>query len=419
MKASELSRPLDPPALRFDLTSQGFKHNPLPTLARMRDAGPLIRVRVAFFGTVWMATTYDAVNDLLRDHRRFLQNPAAAGHRWMGSLVRWLPRSLKPLTRQMLIRDEPDHRRLRSLVEQAFARQSVEALRPRLASLADEALDRFEQSASRSPGGVDLLAQFSRPFPLSVICELLGLPREDRANFTRWAAGISTSSSVLGIAWGLRGLSHMMNYLREEIARQTMRPRDGLLAALIQAEEAGDRLSEDELLAMVFLLLAAGHETTLHQITASVLALLDHPEQLRELTSDWRLAESAVQELLRYVSFAQVTKPRYAREDFEFCGQPIRRGQMLFACLAAANSDPSVFEHPERLDLVRQPNRHVAFGAGIHFCLGAKLSRVETEIALERLFTRFPRLQLALPRTQIRYLPRFGTRALRSLPVRW
>jgi cytochrome P450 len=419
MKATKLSRPRDPPAMRFDLTSQGFKNNPLPTLARMRDAGPLIRVHVPFFGKVWMATTYDAVNELLRDHRRFLQNPAAAGHRWMGSLVRWLPRSLKPLTRQMLLRDEPDHRRLRSLVEQAFQRQSVEALRPRLAALADEALDRFERQAAHSPGGVDLLAQFSRPFPLAVICELLGLPAEDRASFTRWAGGISTASSALGIALGLRGLSHMMHYLREEISRQTKRPRDGLLAALIQAEEAGDRLSEDELLAMVFLLLAAGHETTLHQITASVLALFDHPDQVCALTSDWRLAESAVQELLRYVSFAQVTKPRYASEDTQLYDQHIRRGQMLFACLAAANSDPCVFENPERLVLHRQPNRHLAFGSGIHFCLGAKLSRVETEIALERLFTRFPRLHLAVPRAQITYLSRFGTRALRSLPVRW
>ena len=163
------------------------------------------------------------------------------------------------------------------------------------------------------------------------------------------------------------------------------------MAALIEAEEAGDRLSEDELVAMVFLLLAAGHETTLHQIACSVLTLLDHPQQLAELTADWGLADSAAQELLRYVSFAQVSKPRYAREDTEFYGQPIRRGQMLFACLAAANSDPSVFDNPERLDIHRQPNRHLAFGAGIHVCLGAKLARVETAIALERLFTRFPR----------------------------
>ncbi|MBW3596553.1 MAG: cytochrome P450 [Planctomycetes bacterium] len=200
---------------------------------------------------------------------------------------------------------------------------------------------------------------------------------------------------------------------------QSVHPRGGLMAALIEAEEAGDRLTEDELAAMVFLLLAAGHETTLHQIALSVLTLLDHPQQLAELTADWRLGDSAAQELLRYVSFAQVSKPRYAREDTEFHGQPIRRGEMLFACLAAANSDPRVFADPERLDLHRQPNRHLAFGAGIHVCLGAKLARVETAIALERLFTRFPDVHLAVPRSDLRYSVRPGTRGLLELPVRW
>jgi cytochrome P450 len=209
-----------------------------------------------------------------------------------------------------------------------------------------------------------------------------------------------------------------MRYIREEFRRQSEQPRGGLMAALIEAEEAGDRLTEDELVAMVFLLLAAGHETTLHQIAVGVLTLLDHPQQLAELTADWSLADSAAQELLRYISFAQVTKPRYAREDTEFYGQPIRRGQMLFGCLAAANADPEVFADPERLDLRRQPNRHLAFGAGIHVCLGAKLARVETAIAFERLFTRFPNLQLAVPRDQIRFSARIGTRALVALPVK-
>lgn len=150
-----------------------------------------------------------------------------------------------------------------------------------------------------------------------------------------------------------------------------------------------------------------------------MLTLLDHPGQLLELTADWSLADSAAQELLRYFSFAQVTKPRYAREDTEFCGWVIRRGQMLMGCLASANSDPGVFESPERLDIHRQPNRHLAFGAGIHVCLGARLARVETAIALQRLLTRFPDLNLAVPRSQIRFSPRFGTRGLVALPVVW
>jgi len=410
----------EPPAVQFDLLSQAFKENPFPTLARMRELGPVIRVRFPLFGKVWAATTYDAVNELLRDHHRFVQNPATAGNRRMGTILRWLPRTLKPLATNMLLRDPPDHRRLRGLVDQAFQRQSVEALRPRLETLADEAIDRLAEQAARSPGGVDLLAQFARPFPLAAICELLGLPPEDRTRFTQWASRFSTSTNVLSILRGLfTGVGNMMQYVREEIRRQTKQPRSGLIAALIEAEEAGDRLSEDELVAMVFLLLAAGHETTLHQIACSVLTLLDHPGQLAELKADWGPADSAVQELLRYVSFAQVTKPRYARADTEFRGQAIRRGRMLFGCLAAANSDPSVFENPERLDIRRQPNRHLAFGAGIHVCLGAKLARVETAIALERLFTRFPQLKLAIPRTQIRYTPRFGARGLMALPVRW
>ena len=409
---------IDPPAVPVDLSAQSFKQDPFPTWARLRQLGPLIRARLPFFGTVWLTTTHQAAHELLRDHRDFVQSPASAGNRWMRALLRWLPRSLQPLTSNMLLRDEPDHRRLRRLVERAFRVRSIEALRPRLEQLADEALDRLAHQAASRPGGVDLLADFARPFPLAVICELLGLPPEDRPKFTRWAARFSTSSSLPGILLGLRGLAQTMRYLRAEIGRQAVHPRDGLLAALIQAEEAGDRLSEDELLAMAFLLLAAGHETTLHQIAGSVLLLLDHPEQLRELVSDWRLAEPAVEELLRYLSFAQISKPRFACADAVFEGRPIRKGQMLFASLGAANCDPVLFAAPERLDLRREPNHHLAFGEGIHYCLGAALARAEVEIALRRLFTRFPNLALAIPRAQLRFSRRPGMRDLVSLPVK-
>jgi cytochrome P450 PksS len=210
-----------------------------------------------------------------------------------------------------------------------------------------------------------------------------------------------------------------MRYLRGEIRRQRAHPRDGLLAALIHAEEAGDALTDDELLAMAFLLLAAGHETTLHQIACSVLTLLDCPEQRRELTSDWSILGPAVEELLRHVAFAQVAKPRYARQDTVFYGQAIRRGQLIFACLASANADPAYFHQPERLDLTRHGQRHLAFGSGIHYCLGAPLASMETQMALQRLFTRFPTIHLAVPRERIRYSRRPGTRGLEALPVKW
>lgn len=407
-------------AVEVDLSAPELKRDPFPALSRMRELGPVIRVPLPIFGKAWMATTHEAVNDLLRDHSRFVQSPATAGNRGMGTFLRWLPGSLRPLAANMLLRDPPDHRRLRSLVDQAFRRQSIEALRPHLVELADAALDGLEAKAARTPGGVDLLADFARPFPLAVICEILGLPPEDRPMFTRWAMRFSTATNLTGIARGLlTGVRPLLRYAREEIRRQSSRPRGGLLSALIEAEEAGDKLSEDELVAMIFLLLAAGHETTLHQIAMSVLTLLDHPQQLAELRADWSLADTAVQELLRFVSFAQVSKPRYAREDTEFHGQAIRRGQMIFACLAAANSDPDAFEDAERLDIRRHPNRHVAFGTGIHVCLGATLARAETAIALERLFTRFPSLALAVPRADVRYSARLGTRSLLTLPVRW
>ncbi|MEO6808057.1 MAG: hypothetical protein ABI353_02965, partial [Isosphaeraceae bacterium] len=169
----QIKTKFDPPIIPFDLRAQAFKQDPFPTLARIREQGPLIRVRLPLLGKTWMATTYDAVNDLLRDHHQFLQKPSDS--RALLAFIRWLP-GLRPLMTNMLLRDEPDHRRLRNLVERAFLRQSVDALRPRLEALADETIDQFAEQAARSPRGVDLLNQFARPFPLSVICERLGLP---------------------------------------------------------------------------------------------------------------------------------------------------------------------------------------------------------------------------------------------------
>ena len=224
----------------------------------------------------------------------------------------------------------------------------------------------------------------------------------------------------MGIFWGLFfGVRRMMKYVRTEYRRQSLQPREGLLASLIQAEEAGDRLSEDELVAMVFLLLAAGHETTLAP---------DCPERARapRPSGAARRAQGRL-ELgrlgRRRTASLHLLRPSRPSRDMPwqtpmFHGQPIRRGQMIFACLAAANADPAVFGNPERLDIRRNAHRHLAFGAGIHVCLGAKLARTEIEIALERLFTRFPDLRLAVPRSALRYSTRPGTRALLELPVR-
>jgi cytochrome P450 len=313
----------------------------------------------------------------------------------------------------MLGHDGPDHRRLRKLVDQAFSRHSVGGMRPRIEALCDGLLDRMAGG-----GPVDLMEALARPLPLTVICELLGLPEEDRPRFRRWVKAIMSVTSLWGIFRFLPSLFRLVGYIRRHFEQCRKHPRPGLMTALVQAEQDGDRLSADELLAMAYLLLVAGHETTVHLIGGGTLALLEAPEQRARLTADGSLLPSAVEELLRFVCPVQLTKPRYLGRDLEFHGQALRRGEVIVAMLASANADPARFPDPERLDVGRSPNPHVAFGTGSHFCLGAQLARVEAQVVTEKLFTRFPKLSLAVPPTALRYTGRLGIRALTALPVR-
>ena len=404
--------------MRVDITSNGFKRNPFPTLARAHAAGPLVHTRVPFIGRVSLATTYDAVREVLKASDRFVVDGRNAGRGRFGSMGLWMPPSFRLLADNMLGRDEPDHRRLRALVDHAFQRQSIEALRSRIVALADAALDEVEARARTTNAPVDLLHAFARPLPLAVISEMLGLPADDKAKFMTWAAGLLRVSSPLGLFAALGSVRRMTAYLRRRIQRTRKHPQPGLIAALVEAEEAGERLSENELLSMVFLLLIAGHETTVHLITGSVWTLLEHPRERAELGADWSEVAIAVEELLRHVSAVQMTKPRYAAADTEVAGVALRRGQVVVPFLAAANADPAVFPDPARLDLRRDPNPHVAFGSGIHVCLGMRLARVETAVAMERLFTRFPGLSLGVNGQQLRWTKRLGIRALTALPVR-
>jgi cytochrome P450 len=247
---------------------------------------------------------------------------------------------------------------------------------------------------------------------------LLGLPEEDRPNFRHWVRALMSATSAWGLFRAFPGLFRLVGYFKRHFAQCRRQPRPGLMTALVQAEQDGDQLSENELVAMAFLLLVAGHETTVHLLSGGVLALLEAPEQKARLQADWSLAPSAVEELLRFVSPVQVAKPRYVRRDLEFHSRPLRRGDVLIPMLASANADPGRFESPERLDLTRAPNPHVAFGSGMHFCLGAQLARVEAQVVLENVFTRFPNLSLAVPESGLRYTGRLGLRALTALPVR-
>jgi cytochrome P450 len=262
------------------------------------------------------------------------------------------------------------------------------------------------------------MEQLARPLPLAVICELLGLPEEDRPRFRRWVQALMSVTSLWGASRFLPGLFRLVAYFKRHFEQCRRHPRPGLMTALVQAEQDGDTLSENELLAMAFLLLVAGHETTVHLIGGGVLALLEAPEQKARLLADWSLAPSAVEELLRFVCPVQIAKPRYVVCDAEFHGQPLRRADVLIPMLASANADPQRFDSPERMDLTRVPNPHVALGTGKHFCLGAQLARVEAQVVIEKLFTRFPKLSLAVPLPALRYTGRLGIRALTALPLR-
>jgi cytochrome P450 len=397
---------------KIDLASQTFARDPFPTYARLRQAG-VFQTRLPLLGKTWVATTYQAASEVLKDDETFVMEAKKVGKTLFSGILRLLPRLLRVFSDNMFRHDNPDHRRLRRLVEQAFSRHSVENMRGRIGVICDGLLTGL---AGRKT--VDLLQEWARPLPVAVICELLGLPEEDRPKFTRWVKALFRSVSLFGMLLALPTMFRLLKYFRRHFEQCRRQPRPGLMTALVQAEQEGDKLSEDELLAMAFLLLFAGFETTVHLLSGGTLALLKTPEQKELLLNDWSGLPPAVEELLRFVSPVQMSEPRYVIRDLEFHGQSLRRGDYIVAYLGAANADPARFPDPEKLDLSRSPNPHVSFGSGSHFCLGAQLARVEAQVGFERLFTRYPRLALAVADSELKYSGNMLLRALVALPVR-
>jgi cytochrome P450 len=403
----------------IDLISQDFKREPWKTFEKLRTHGPVVKGRLPFFGECWFALSYDAVSEVLRDQDTFARDSSNAGRKAFAGIRWWMPKGLTILANNMLAFDGERHRRLRSLVDQAFFRQNVESMRDNIASLVYDYLDRCQSVAQQSPDRtVDLVSNFTRPLPLAVICELLGLPEADRDQFSRWAEASLSVASAWGIFRALPNLKKMVRYAQSQIELVRRSPRPGLMSALVEAEADGDRLSEDELLAMVFLLLVAGHETTAHLISGGLLTLLQHPEQKRKFMNDPQLVTSTVNEVLRYTTPVQLTKPRFTAQDMVFHGQEIKRGDAIIALIAAANCDPRKFEDPDKFVIDREPNYHLAFGSGDHVCLGMKLAMTEAEIAFTRTLQRYPDLDLAVTEKQLHWHKRLGMRALKRLPVK-
>ena len=395
-----------------ELTSADFKRDPFPLLTRLRESGPLAETKIPLFGKLHLATTYNAVDQMLRDRQKFVLEAQNAGVGRWGDFRNWLPRSIRVLANNMLQKDEPDHRRLRSLAEQAFRRKNVASMENDITKLADELIDRFEDAPV-----VDLIDKFARALPLSVICELLGLPLEDRPKFSKWISRLTNVSLPYGLVTIVPGILQINRYLKRRFQIERTNPSGGLISGLVAAEEDGQQLDEDELLAMTFILFVAGHETTTHMISLSMLTML----QREDLRTDWMdnpdVRPTAVDELLRYHSPVQLTKPRYCAADTELDGEPIKQGERVMGFLAGANVDPNKFENPETIDLRRSPNPHMGFGSGIHFCLGAQLARLEAQIAITRLLERFPKMTLAINEDELRWASGNGIRSLKEMPV--
>lgn len=395
--------------LHMDFTSQDYLRDPAAGLAKLRSAGPVVEVRFPIVGKVWITTTSELAARVLKDGETFTmrKDGRVAGLRW------WMPGWIRALAVSMLTMDEPDHTRLRSIVDEAFRRRAILEMEPRIFAIARQLAT--ELFAEGSPA--DLVERYARRLPLAVICELLGLPSADRPRFVAWANRLTRMTGMISLLRMIVAIGPMKRYLEARLHAARDGGGEGLIAELVRVEKEGGRISGQEMVAMVFLLLGAGSETTTHLISGSVYELTRAPELRDWLEEDWGRGGLAVEEFLRFVSPVQFTKPRFVRRDVELAGIRLKAGDRIMAMLAAANMDPEANTHPEKLDLARKPNRHLSFGTGVHFCLGHQLARIEAKCALEALFTRYPQLGLAVPPDAIRWRPRPGLRAIARLPV--
>ncbi len=398
--------------LFLPLRSRGGLENPFAIYSLLRTVRPVMRMPIEGYDGpgVWLLTRYKDVHDVLRDPRFLVERMRATIIR---ENVERLPAFLRQTMRSMLTMDPPDHTRVRKLVNKAFTPRRIEALRGHIETIVDDLL-----APVMSAGQMDVIDTLAAPLPAIVIAELLGVPAEDHRQFKSWASeivaslGQSTFSTRRTDAFP--AVQKLFAYLSGIIADRRKEPRDDLISAMVQAQEEDDALTDAELLATSNLLLIAGHETTTNLIGNGLLALLREPDELERLRSDMTLLPSAIEELLRYDGPVQATV-RVTREDLEIDGHQMEAGSLVLVGIGAANHDPAVFHDPERLDIGRDPNPHLGFGFGAHFCLGAPLARLEGEIAFRVLLERFPKLTLATETPEFRSNP--VLRGLVSLPV--
>jgi len=398
----------------IDLGSSDFSRNKYDWYRWMLEEAPVCQGRISVL-KVNLVTRYEDCRMVLSDDRFVRDRGRARGKAPSANPFPIpLPRSFMALGMSMIVQDDPAHRRLRSLVNQAFTARAVAGLADRVEAITEERLGAIEKQ-----GQVDLLKDYARPIPTRVIAEMVGLEQSDVDEFDRLLHVLSDGLTGFGVLrtmlWDLRSIGR---FVRKLIDRKRKAPGEDILSALITAEEDGEGLSEDELVAMVFLLIIAGFETTMHLITNGVRTLLEHPDQLARVQAEPALWDSAVEEIVRHRGPIHSTKPQYPTEDVTLHGYTLERGTPTMALLGAANHDPRAFERPDVFDVGRSPNHHLGFGFGAHFCLGKQLALMETRIALRNLFERHPDLHLAIDPSQLEIASMPGWHRHRSLPIR-
>jgi cytochrome P450 len=388
-----------------------FKADPFPAYARLRAEAPICRTTLPDGRGLWLVTRYDDTLAVLRDER-FVKD-------WRNALS---PEQLElspyaevsEAGQSMINMDGSDHARLRALVQKAFTVPFVERLRGRIQEIADQLID-----AVKARGHMDLLNDYAFPLPIQVIAEMLGAPKEDRDQIREWSdVIISLNGKSREEVHELRPrMAAFAEYVRHLCDARRSAPRDDLISGLVQAEEQGEKLTQTELIAMVRLLLVAGHETTVNLLGNGMLALFEYPDERAKLQQDPSLIKPAVEEMLRYNGPAEMSTTRFAGEDLEFRGARIPKGEMVLVVLTSANRDRSRFEAPDQLDITRADNKHLAFGNGIHYCVGAPLARLEGQIGIATLLRRLPDMQLAVPLQEIRWRPSLVVRGAQQIPV--
>ncbi len=400
----------DPTLSLYHLMDPEVLANPYPLYHRLRSEDP---VHWDPYLHAWVVTRYA---DVLTVFQHFSAQRTPTPEQLTALGLASLAPLAQVMVRQMLFLDPPAHARVRGLASQAFTPRRVERLRSHIQDITRSLLD-----AVQDKGQMEVIADLARPLPAIVTAELLGVPISDWRQLTAWSADFA---QVLGnfqhnperAPQVLRSLGEMTAYFQAAVAQQRMHPREGLIGALLTAEVDGDRLSEEEVVANTIVTMVGGQETTTNLIGNSILTLLRHPEELERLREDLSLLPLAVEELLRYESPSQHTA-RLAPEDVVLGGKLIGKRQAVIAVMGAANRDPERFAEPDRLDLGRQDNRHVAFAWAAHFCFGAPLARIEGQVALEAVLRRMPRLRLAGGPLQWR--ENLGLRGLTALPVKF